>query len=284
MDDKKDIELLSDFVAGKPGSSDAFFKRYDPIILCAVGTIRIPSNSWSTKDDLFQEVRKHLCIKLRVIVGQWLKKHQVSFECYLFKICRRQAIKKLKGKEPTISDTSQNPDDNEEYCRNLHVESTFLLHVINSMPLRDQIFIRLDFFCKRPVDDLMKVFNMPTANSVYIKRNRVLQKLRTNARRIVRRKSTGRPPCPMPFEILEIEGIDNDTTISDIVDAWRRLKHEEREFLNNYYDFKADPTLTAGAGFALVNEKDLSRKKDEILKKLTEILKQRIKERDDENT
>jgi hypothetical protein len=282
MDDKIGIRLLSDFIADKAGSADAFFIRYNPIILSAVGTIRIPLDSWTMKDDLFQEVWMHICKKPRVVVSQWLKEHQAPFERYLFKISRRQALKKLKVGEPTIPDTSQNFDDNEEYFCNIPIESRFIFNVIYNLPPQDQIFIRLDFFCKRPVGELMKVFTMPSANSVYIKRNKIRRNLRTLARRLSQLKSASMLPYHMPFEILEIDGINNDTTIMDIVVAWSQLHQKEREFLNNYYDSKADPPPTAES--ALISEKDLRRKKGEILKKLTEILKQRFKERNNKNT
>lgn len=187
-------DLLLAFVSGDQEATEKFFIEYGGIVKYAVGKLVVKGNVLD-KDDLFLETISYILDNKEKIVRSF--KYKCKFSTYLYLICRRYAVKKLREEDNIPRSDIFSPSVEELPDSIIEEEKTWdedtkkiLPQVIEQLDENSQLFIKMHYFEKKSINDIMHIFGWNSPNSVYSKKNRIINKLRKNMRKLLKRGST----------------------------------------------------------------------------------------------
>lgn len=187
---------LVDFVNDDPDAMKQFFVEYGGIIK-HVSLKIVPKSNSIESDDLFLEIVTYLLTNKKKIILNF--KQKCKFSTYLFLICRRYALRKVKedsresGYNAFAGEIPQNLVEEtgsfEDWCEDMKRP---LYMAIDLLDTNSQLFIKMYYFDKKPVEAIVRAFGWGSINSVYSRKNRIIEKLRKTLKRIsVKQEETG---------------------------------------------------------------------------------------------
>jgi RNA polymerase sigma factor (sigma-70 family) len=191
MEHKKvESRLLTEFIEGDRQATKVFLREYGGIIKYVVGKIA-PKGNVVDAEDLFNEVFAYLFENKKKIILDF--KQKCKFSTYLYLISRRYALKKVKEETKVPNALASSPQVEDLPSKLMEETEEWDEEVKKALPLAIQqldentrLFIKMYYVDNRSINDIMRMFNWESPNSVYSKKNRVLQKLRKNMKKILK--------------------------------------------------------------------------------------------------
>lgn len=178
-DDERNLLLA--FLRGDPDAARSFFERYGGIIRYAVNKVDITTPVIG-REDLFQDTICYLLENDKKVIRDF--KGKCKFSTYLYIICRRYAMRKArKYNNPPVEGEYALPEELpapliEETEAWDEEQKRALLYAIKQLDEDSQLFVRLMFYDNKSALEIMKIFGWSSLNSVYSKKNKIINKLR----------------------------------------------------------------------------------------------------------
>lgn len=159
------------------------FKKYSRLLMKASQKyISFIDDFRFNKYDLMQD------LLLNIIESDIIKHYQglAKFEAYLYAACRNYCLKKIKGSK-NISEAKFASADLGNLCVSTfkynYTESEeinkALIEASKQLDFKSRLFIRMFFYDKRPVNEIMLIFNFSSRKNVYLFKDQILSKLKS---------------------------------------------------------------------------------------------------------
>jgi hypothetical protein len=147
-----------------------------------------------TDEDMFIGAIEHVLDEDKKVVRMF--KGRCSLTSYLYTVCRRYALNVVQreNKSTALFD-DRTPDDFRdcigEDCEHYsETEKQVVREVLLGLDIDTQIFIKMIFFDKRPVEEVMIFFGWNSLNTVYAKKNKVIHKIKKSVAKLLFEKSS----------------------------------------------------------------------------------------------
>ena len=181
-----------EFVQDDIHATNIFFEEYGGIMRYIANKLD-PQGNVIDKDDLFYEIVRYILENKMDIILKF--KQKCKFSTYLYSICKRYGYKKLRqenrmpgadGGSPPVENLPAMLFDEIEVWDD-EMKSALSL-AIKQLDQNSRVFIRMHFYDNKTVEDLMHMFGWKSNNCVYSKKNRIINKLRMNMRKVLKKR------------------------------------------------------------------------------------------------
>lgn len=186
--------LLEELFSGSRQAGSMFLNRFGGLIRAAVLSVDIRSNAVEY-DDLFMDALGHLFEEKCKVLKSF--KCKCKFSTYLYMVTRRFVLDKVTRENRLYSGNVYNfnidslftdsTDDEEEWNFSEEQRCAFN-EAFNLLDPKDALFIRMLVLEKEPVVDVMKFFGWNSENTVYARKNKIIEKLRSLSRKALQCK------------------------------------------------------------------------------------------------
>ncbi len=179
-------KLIEDFLNEDGKAIRLFFEKYGGIIKHAILSVDL-KGVMMDYDDLFNEAVTYILQdKMHVIR---IFKGECKLSTYLYTICRRFAVSKVIPEGCYAKNISSIPSEElpDSFCEEMEIFSTqykeALSNAINECDKDTKIFIQMMFYHNRSTTEIIESFGWGSENTVYSKKNKVINKLKKNIRK-----------------------------------------------------------------------------------------------------
>lgn len=181
--------LLDELFSGNRRAGGMFLDRFGGLIRAAVLSVDIRSNTLEY-DDLFMDALGHLFDEQCKVLKSF--KWKCKFTAFLYMVTRRFVLDKVTRENRLCSgnvydldidsffaDTAEDTED-ENFSDEQRISFT---EAFNQLDPKDALFMRMLVLEKEPVMDVMKFFGWNSENTVYARKNKIIEKLRSLSRK-----------------------------------------------------------------------------------------------------
>ena len=189
----EEAQLLEQFLAGDGYAIRIFFERYGGLIRHSVRSVRLSSDA-ITEEDVFLGAFEHILDEDRKVLRMF--KGRCSFTSYLYTVCRRYALNVVQRENKAtalfddISPDDFQDDGAEEIEPYSETEKNVAREALLGLDIDTQIFVKMIFIDKRPVEEIMEFFGWNSVNTVYAKKNKVIHRIKKSVAKLLFEKSS----------------------------------------------------------------------------------------------
>lgn len=186
--------LLEGLVSGSRRAGGEFLDRFGGLIHAAVRSVDIRSNVVEY-DDLFMDALGHLFDNECKVLKSF--KWKCKFSAFLYMVTRRYILDKITRENrlssgnvyeldiDSLFSSSTEGDDEENFSDE---QRSAFNEAFEQLDPKDALFIRMLVLEKQPVEDVMKFFGWNSENTVYARKNKTIEKLKSLSRKALQRR------------------------------------------------------------------------------------------------